>query len=107
VLILFVIVWGMAAGYLAHLILERHRRPDWTLLFLAGIGGSLLGGLVLSLLVGDGLRLRLSGIVGSVLGALLILGIVESRRQKIEQARKAAQKQPRKSGAGRAQPKKH
>src|SRR4051794_37954170 len=105
-LLLFIIVWGMAAGYLAHLILERDRKPDWTLLFLAGLGGSLLGGLVLSLIVGDGIRLRLSGIIGSVLGALVILAIVGSWRQKQAEARKATQKQQHQKSGGRAQPRK-
>lgn len=43
--------------------------------FVPGIGGSFLGGLVLSLLFGDGLSLEPSGIVGSVLGAVAFTAI--------------------------------
>jgi uncharacterized membrane protein YeaQ/YmgE (transglycosylase-associated protein family) len=42
------------------------------LAFVAGLAGSFLGGLLISLLSGDGLRLRPSGIIGSLVGALLV-----------------------------------
>jgi uncharacterized membrane protein YeaQ/YmgE (transglycosylase-associated protein family) len=38
----------------------------------AGIGGSFVGGLIASLLAGDGLALRPSGIIGSLVGALIV-----------------------------------
>lgn len=40
--------------------------------FVAGIAGSFIGGLVISLPSGDGLDLRPSGIIGSLVGALVV-----------------------------------
>jgi uncharacterized membrane protein YeaQ/YmgE (transglycosylase-associated protein family) len=40
--------------------------------FASGLLGSFLGGLLISLLSGDGLDLRPSGIIGSLVGALIV-----------------------------------
>ena len=40
--------------------------------FASGLLGSLVGGLLVSLLAGDGLELRLSGIIGSLVGAVIV-----------------------------------
>ena len=47
-------------------------RVDWTMAIVAGLVGSFVGGLVISLLAGDGLDLRPSGIIGSLAGALIV-----------------------------------
>jgi uncharacterized membrane protein YeaQ/YmgE (transglycosylase-associated protein family) len=72
VLILGVLVLGLGAGWLAQIILGRGTAIDGRTLA-AGLLGSLVGGLVASLLAGDGLALRPSGIIGSVLGAVVVL----------------------------------
>jgi len=73
-ILLFILVWGMFVGWIANLILGGGSRPaEWGPLLVAGLLGSLVGGLVFSLLSGDGLNLRLSGIFGSVLGAVILL----------------------------------
>jgi uncharacterized membrane protein YeaQ/YmgE (transglycosylase-associated protein family) len=72
VLILAIIVVGLAAGWIAHLLVGRGR-ANWPLLFVVGLAGSLVGGLLGSLLAGDGLALRPSGLIGSVVGATVIL----------------------------------
>jgi uncharacterized membrane protein YeaQ/YmgE (transglycosylase-associated protein family) len=77
VLIVAILVIGLSAGWAAHLMVGRGE-PNYGRLFLVGIAGSLLGGLVGSLLFGDGLELRLSGLVGSVLGATLLLVVLNS-----------------------------
>jgi uncharacterized membrane protein YeaQ/YmgE (transglycosylase-associated protein family) len=46
----------------------------------AGLIGSFLGGLLVSLLAGDGLRLRPSGIIGSLVGALIVTFLWRSMR---------------------------
>jgi uncharacterized membrane protein YeaQ/YmgE (transglycosylase-associated protein family) len=74
-LILLVIVVGMAAGWAAHLLLGGGRRVDWTQVFLVGTAGSFVGGLLFSLLAGDGLRIRPSGLIGSIVGAVIVLAI--------------------------------
>jgi uncharacterized membrane protein YeaQ/YmgE (transglycosylase-associated protein family) len=55
VILLFILVWGMFAGWIAHLLLARNEPINW------------------AELSGDGLALRPSGIIGSILGALVLL----------------------------------
>jgi len=72
-LILAIIVGGMLVGWFAQFLLGRKaRETDWRVAFLAGIGGSFVGGLLASLLAGDGLALKPSGVIGSIVGAVVI-----------------------------------
>jgi uncharacterized membrane protein YeaQ/YmgE (transglycosylase-associated protein family) len=72
VLIIGILLWGMITGWIAWLLLGRGK-VSWPQAFAAGIIGSFVGGLGISLLSGDGLALRPSGIIGTVLGALVVL----------------------------------
>jgi uncharacterized membrane protein YeaQ/YmgE (transglycosylase-associated protein family) len=78
-LILAIIVLGLAAGWVAHLLVG-HGEANWAQLFAVGIAGSFVGGLVGSLVFGDGLALRPSGLIGSILGATLVLLVVRAVR---------------------------
>lgn len=72
-LILAILVAGLFVGWLAQLLLgTKSRRVDWGMAMVAGFGGSFVGGLVASLIAGDGLALRPSGFIGSLLGALAV-----------------------------------
>ena len=71
-LILAVLVLGLGAGWAAQLLVGQGGRIDGRTLA-AGLLGSLVGGLLVSLLAGDGLELRLSGLVGSIAGAVVVL----------------------------------
>jgi uncharacterized membrane protein YeaQ/YmgE (transglycosylase-associated protein family) len=72
-LILGLILFGMLVGAGAQLILGKSAKGiDWTLALAAGLIGSFVGGLLISLLSGDGLQLQPSGIIGSLIGALLV-----------------------------------
>lgn len=72
-LILGIILFGMIVGAGAQLILGRqHGSIDWSLAILAGLIGSFIGGLLISLLSGDGLDLKPSGIIGSLVGAIVV-----------------------------------
>ena len=72
-LIIGLILFGVLVGAGAQLILGRSAKGiDWTLAFAAGLIGSFVGGLLISLIAGDGLQLRPSGIIGSLVGALLV-----------------------------------
>ncbi|MGF7121208.1 GlsB/YeaQ/YmgE family stress response membrane protein [Rhodococcus sp. TAF43] len=72
-LIIGIILFGLLVGVVAQLIMGRSRNGiDWALACAAGLGGSLVGGLVISLLAGDGLALRPSGIIGSLAGAIIV-----------------------------------
>jgi uncharacterized membrane protein YeaQ/YmgE (transglycosylase-associated protein family) len=73
VLILGIILFGMLVGAGAQLILRRTSSGiDWPMAFAAGLIGSFVGGLLASLLNGDGLELRPSGIIGSLVGAIIV-----------------------------------
>jgi uncharacterized membrane protein YeaQ/YmgE (transglycosylase-associated protein family) len=85
VLLLAILVFGLFAGWLANLILGGSPRPaDWGPILIAGVVGSFVGGLLASLLSGDGLDLRPSGLIGTVVGAVIVLAIFQA-----VQARKA------------------
>ncbi len=81
-LILAIIIGGMFVGWLAQLILGRtSRTTNWGLALIAGIGGSFVGGLLASLIAGDGLEIRASGLIGSFVGALIVTAIVFAVRK--------------------------
>jgi uncharacterized membrane protein YeaQ/YmgE (transglycosylase-associated protein family) len=73
VILLFILVWGMFAGWIAHLLLARSQPINWAELLVVGLAGSFVGGLLISLVSGDGLALRPSGIIGSIVGAVVLL----------------------------------
>ena len=72
-ILLFILVWGMFAGWIAHLLVARDQPINWAELLVVGLAGSFVGGLLVSLVSGDGLALRPSGIIGSILGAVVLL----------------------------------
>lgn len=73
-LILAIVVLGFFAGWLANAVLGGGMFPEnWVEVVVAGVAGSFVGGLFVSLLSGDGLAIRPSGIIGSVLGAVVVL----------------------------------
>ena len=81
-LILAIILFGLVIGWVAQVILGGRGRPDGESL-VAGLVGSFVGGLLISLIAGDGLSLRPSGIIGSIVGAVIVLLVwraVRSRR---------------------------
>ncbi|MFL6205199.1 MAG: GlsB/YeaQ/YmgE family stress response membrane protein [Acidimicrobiales bacterium] len=71
-LILGIIVFGLFVGWLAQLVLGMGSKPDAQTL-IAGLAGSFVGGLLFSLVAGDGFDLRLSGLIGSFIGAIIVL----------------------------------
>lgn len=74
VILLAILVFGLAIGWLANILLGNGSHPqDWGPLLIAGLGGSFVGGMLGSLLFGDGLEIRPSGLIGSVIGAVIVL----------------------------------
>ncbi len=71
-LILGLLVFGLFVGWLAQLVLGMGSKPDGQTL-IAGLAGSFVGGLIASLVAGDGLELRASGLIGSFVGAVIVL----------------------------------
>jgi uncharacterized membrane protein YeaQ/YmgE (transglycosylase-associated protein family) len=99
VLILAILGLGMGVGALAQLIVGREGpRVDWTMAFIAGFAGSLVGGLIFSLIAGDGLSIRLSGIIGSLIGAIIITAIWQWYRRKQRAEAQAAETTLARSG---------
>ena len=86
-ILLFILVWGMFAGWIAHLLLARDEPVNWAELLVVGLAGSFAGGLLVSLLSGDGLALRPSGIIGSIVGAVLLLAGWRAMRGRTRAAR--------------------
>ena len=82
-LILGIILFGMVIGAGAQWILGKGRDGvDWAMALIAGLAGSFVGGLIFSLIAGDGLNLRPSGIIGSLLGAIIVTAIWRSLQQR-------------------------
>jgi len=71
-LIIGIILFGMIAGAGAQLLIQRGTGINWPLAFATGIIGSFVGGLFVSFLSGDGLKLKPSGIIGSIAGAVVV-----------------------------------
>ena len=74
VLILAILAIGLASGWVAQLALGRSTQ-NRSEAFAAGMIGSFLGGLLISLFAGDGIAIRPSGLIGSILGAIVVLAI--------------------------------
>jgi uncharacterized membrane protein YeaQ/YmgE (transglycosylase-associated protein family) len=75
-LLLGIILFGLLVGAAAQLILGRKGQGfDWGMALVAGIVGSFLGGLIVSLIAGDGLAFKPSGIIGSLVGALVVTAV--------------------------------
>ena len=73
-LLLTILFFGLFCGWVANLLLGGGTRPaDWTKVLVAGFAGSFVGGLLASLIAGDGLKSRPSGLIGSIVGAVLVL----------------------------------
>jgi uncharacterized membrane protein YeaQ/YmgE (transglycosylase-associated protein family) len=79
-IILFIIVFGMASGWIAQMLLGGG--GSWAEALGAGLVGSFVGGLLGSLIAGDGLEFRASGIIGTIVGAVIVLAIWRAIRGK-------------------------
>lgn len=82
-LILAIVVFGLAVGWVAQLVLGRGQSVQWGLALFAGLAGSFVGGLIASLLAGDGFDIKPSGLIGSLVGAIVVTAVAlwaQSRR---------------------------
>ncbi len=72
-LLIALILFGMIVGAGAQLLLGSSMAGiNWPMAFATGLIGSFVGGLLASLLSGDGLDLRPSGLIGSLIGAVVV-----------------------------------
>src|SRR5262245_34340210 len=86
----------MLAGWVAQAILGQGTRPNVESL-VAGLIGSFVGGLLISLISGDGLALRASGLIGSIVGAIVVL-LIWGVYKKSQAKKQAAAKKDSRSG---------
>ena len=97
-LIFAILGFAMLVGAIAQVLLGRSvSRLDWGVALIAAFAGSFIGGLLVSLLAGDGLALRPSGLIGSVVGAVIVTAIWQGQVAK----KKAAERQAAKASAKR------
>ena len=84
-LLLAIVGLGLFAGAVAQLVLGTGVYDiNWAEALVAGLVGSFVGGLLASLLAGDGISLRPSGLIGSIVGAIAVsavYGWYRSRRR--------------------------
>ena len=98
-LIFGLIAVRLPVGWLAQFILGRAAyTTDWTMALVAGLGGSFVGGLLASLIAGDGLAFKPSGVIGSIVGALIITAIWQWYANKKRSATREAEKKAARSG---------
>lgn len=101
-IILGIIGFGILIGAAAQFIVGRSSQSiDWGLALAAGLIGSFVGGLLISLIAGDGLALKPSGVIGSIAGAVIVTGVWQWKRNKDAAAARAASKAAARSGRHR------
>ena len=74
IIIVFIII-GLVAGWIANRVVGARRGFTPLELFVVGLAGSVVGGTLFSLLLGEGLDLRPGGFIGATVGAILILAV--------------------------------
>jgi uncharacterized membrane protein YeaQ/YmgE (transglycosylase-associated protein family) len=74
IIIAFIII-GLVAGWIANRVVGARRGFTPLELFIVGIAGSVVGGTLFSLLLGEGFDLRPGGFIGATVGAILILAV--------------------------------
>ena len=75
-LLLAILGLGLSAGAVAQLVLGTGVYDiNWAEAIVAGLVGSFVGGLLASLIAGDGIQLRPSGIIGSIIGAIVVSAV--------------------------------
>jgi uncharacterized membrane protein YeaQ/YmgE (transglycosylase-associated protein family) len=94
--ILIFIAIGMVAGWAASLLIRREKYPsDWGVLFIIGVAGSLIAGILVNLILGNGFKLAPGGIIGSIAVACVLLWLYtraqnsKAQKQRVRQTTKA------------------
>ena len=71
------IVLGIVAGYLGRLLMPGRDKMGFIATILLGLGGSIVGFLVFTELlgVGDNEMFDLGGLIGAIIGVMILLGL--------------------------------
>ena len=72
-IVLAFIVIALVAGFIANWLVGRGRGYETWELFVAGLVGSFVGGLIFNLIGGNGFEFHWTGLLGSILGAVVVL----------------------------------
>jgi uncharacterized membrane protein YeaQ/YmgE (transglycosylase-associated protein family) len=72
IIVAFIVI-ALVAGFVANWLVGRGRHYETWELFVAGIVGSFVGGLIFNLIGGYGFDISISGLIGSTLGAIVVL----------------------------------
>jgi uncharacterized membrane protein YeaQ/YmgE (transglycosylase-associated protein family) len=70
-----IIIIGLVAGWIANRVVGARRGFTPLELLIVGLAGSVVGGTLFSLLLGEGFDLRPGGFIGATVGAILILAV--------------------------------
>ena len=73
--ILALVVIPLVAGYVANFVVGKGKGFEPWELFVAGIIGSFVGGLLFNLISGNGLEIHITGLIGSSIGAIVVLAV--------------------------------
>ena len=107
--ILVFIFVGMVAGWAASLLIRRDMHPtDWGVLFVIGVAGSLIAGILINLLMGEGFKIRPGGVIGSIAVSCLLLWIytrVQNRGHKQQSRGQQPQKRSANASGQHREPK--
>lgn len=74
-IILAFVVIALVAGFVANWLVGGKRKYEPWELFVVGIIGSFVGGLIFNLIAGEGFNISVSGLIGSSIGAIVVLAI--------------------------------
>jgi len=85
-IILAFIVIALVAGFVANWLVGRGRGYETWELFVAGIVGSFVGGLIFNLVAGNGFDFHWTGLLGSILGAVVVLLIYGPLRKMLRRS---------------------
>ncbi len=97
------IVLGMVAGWVASLLVRGEKHPrDWGLLFIVGVGGALIGGIIVNLLAGNGLQFKPAGFIGSIAVACLLLWLITRAQNRTRQRQRTTAERYTPRAQGRA-----
>lgn len=71
------ILLGVVAGYLGRLIMPGRQQLGFVATALLGMAGSVVGGVLGSVISGEGLQLGTAGLIGSIVGVAIALFVIE------------------------------
>jgi len=74
IIVAFIVI-ALVAGFIANWLVGRGRNYETWELFVAGLAGSFVGGLIFNLVAGKGIDFDITGLIGSTLGAIVVLAI--------------------------------